>query len=118
MADVEQFAMDYQHRDGHVVVRVSGELDAATAPRLLEGLTARADASVRRVELDVAGVGFIDSTGLRALLESRERALAAGTRFRLANPSAAALRLFHLTGTHDMLLDEETATGTDGSSAT
>ena len=108
MADTDEFTMEYQRRDGHVVVRISGELDAATAPRLLAGLTSSTDPTVGRVELDVADVGFIDSTGLRALLESRERVLAAGSRLIVTNPSAAAVRLFQLTGTHHMFLDGET----------
>jgi anti-sigma B factor antagonist len=106
MCDAQEFTIDYERVDGHVVVSVSGELDGATAPRLLDGLTASASDGVQRVILDVAQVGFIDSTGLRALLQSRAHVLASGRVFDVRNPTAAAVRLFELTGTHRLLLGD------------
>ena len=115
MSDAELFTMDYERVDGHVVVHVMGEIDAATAPRLLEGLTAGASAGARRVVVDLAKVGFIDSTGLRALLQSREHVLASGRVFDIRNPTAAAVRLFDLTGTHQLLFGEGAIGGRSGS---
>ena len=106
MADVDQFDLEYEHRDGRVVVRLSGELDAATAPRLHSRLTDNAHTDVRQVVIDLEAVEFIDSTGLRALLQSREHVVAAGRAFAVTNPTDAAVRLFQLTGTQELLMDD------------
>ena len=63
------------------VVRVAGELDLATVPELsnvLEGL----ERECRRIVLDVSGLTFIDSTGLRlALIEHDHASIADGFEF-------------------------------------
>ena len=50
--------------DGHCV-QVVGEVDVATAPQLAEVLAQFANGTVR---VDVTGVTFLDSSGLRTLL--------------------------------------------------
>ncbi|MGC5028432.1 STAS domain-containing protein [Micromonospora sp. DT229] len=53
---------------GCTVVEVHGELDMATSPQLREGLQRLIDAGDRQVVVDLAGVGFMDSSGLGALV--------------------------------------------------
>jgi anti-sigma B factor antagonist len=48
-----------------VVIAVAGEVDMATAPSLAECLADHAD---HDVILDLSGVGFLDSSGLTALI--------------------------------------------------
>ena len=50
------------------VVEVRGELDMATSPQLREGLQRLVDAGDRQLVVDLAGVGFIDSSALGALV--------------------------------------------------
>ncbi len=84
-------------------LQVEGELDLATAPALDEEL-ARAEASTAsRVVIDLTGASFIDSTGLRSLLEAHVRAEADGNRLRITGASDQALRLFRLAGLLDRL---------------
>jgi anti-anti-sigma factor len=65
-----RFDISADEQDGTLVLRLSGELDLVTEPLLGEAL-ARADG--RRVRIDLSGLAFMDSTGLRALLSaSRE----------------------------------------------
>ena len=47
-----------------VVLSVSGEVDLATAPRLRERLVQLVTDGHRCVVVDMAGVDFLDSTGL------------------------------------------------------
>ena len=83
--------------EGTTVVRVVGEVDLATAedlvhvvrPCLLEG---------ERVELDLAALEFIDSTGLGNLVQLRKEAARTGASLTLTNVSASAHRLFEATG--------------------
>ncbi|MGC4893670.1 STAS domain-containing protein [Micromonospora sp. DT31] len=53
---------------GCTVLEVRGELDMATSPQLREGLQRLVDAGDRQVVVDLAGVGFMDSSGLGALV--------------------------------------------------
>src|SRR4051794_32243135 len=64
-------------RDDRAVLRVAGEVDLLTAPQLGEALAA-ALAPGRVVVADLAGVTFMDSTGLRTLLEAHRGATDAG----------------------------------------
>jgi anti-sigma B factor antagonist len=77
----------------HVLVVAEGELDLVGAPRLLEALPAQ---GTTPVVLDLASVGFMDSSGLRSLLEARQACIDAGRPFALARPSDQVLRVLEL----------------------
>ncbi|MEW2505914.1 MULTISPECIES: STAS domain-containing protein [unclassified Amycolatopsis] len=64
-----------------VMVRVAGDLDAASAPRLRELLDARLRSTVRAVLLDISGVTFLGAAGLRALERAHLLASELGVRF-------------------------------------
>lgn len=83
---------------GRVVVTVRGELDLATADRLwteLEPLLHPQSVVV----LDGAEITFMDSSGLRVLLQAGKRAAADGAAFRLVAPQPAVQRVLELAGT-------------------
>ncbi len=82
--------------DGRSRVSVAGELDAASAGELEAALSAVADGGT--VELDLGGVSFIDSSGLRALLVAQQAADDAGGSLVLAVTTPAVDRLLELTG--------------------
>lgn len=74
MSSLPAFTLDITRapagRPGAAGIAVAGELDGATSPALLEAfheLVSRGGA--RRLTLDLAGLEFIDSAGLRALIE-------------------------------------------------
>jgi len=67
-----------------MVVEVAGDLDMATAPQLREGLQRVLDAGTRNVVVDLAGVGFMDSSGLGALVVMFNAARERGGRLCLA----------------------------------
>jgi anti-sigma B factor antagonist len=84
------------------VIRVAGELDASTAERLRAPLdAARADGLTTLV--DLAGVTFIDSSGLRVLLEAARASDEHEWAWFIVRPSAAVLRLLELSGTAGLL---------------
>ena len=85
--------------DGVRLVEVFGELDLATAPRLCAVLDEARAQRVRRVVIDLTGVDFCDSTGLRALLGASTELRHAGGRLAVAVlPNGAVSRLFEITG--------------------
>jgi anti-sigma B factor antagonist len=57
----------------HAVVRVSGEIDAHTAPILRERLLALVDQGIDRLVVDLQAVTFIESVGLGTLVAVRKR---------------------------------------------
>lgn len=69
---------------GCVVVEVAGELDLATSPRWQEGLWQVLDAGTHNVVVDMAGVEFMDSSALGALVLVFKEARARGGRLCLA----------------------------------
>jgi anti-anti-sigma factor len=78
-----------------VVVRVQGEVDAATAPRMAEVLDTQL-ASERRVVLDLSNVEFMDLHGLAVLMRASRRARTEGGSFAVERPSPVVVRLFEL----------------------
>lgn len=86
----------------YVTIRASGEIDVATAPELEEQIVGHIERG-SAVVLDLGGVTFIDSSGLRTLVNGRQRAEDHSTRFTLAGRSAAVDRLLHVTGLDTVL---------------
>jgi len=81
-----------------VVVSVAGDVDIATAAELSEGLDAALRCGARRLVCDLTGVGFLDASGLRALLTVRRRAIACCGWLDLACTQAQPRKIIQLTG--------------------
>ena len=82
----------------HARLVVTGEVDLLTAPDFISALGAAQDAA-RDVVIDLSAVEFMDSTGLRALLEARRRADADNGRISLRLASGGPVeRLLDLAG--------------------
>ena len=84
--------------DGSTVA-VGGEIDAYTAPQVagaLAGVTGD-------ITLDLADVEFIDSSGLRVILEFHQSVAERGAIFTVANPSHAVQRLFEISSVDEYL---------------
>ena len=82
---------------GPVVAALLGELDAAAAAGAETALAAAA-ASGSWVVADLAGLEFIDCSGMAALARVREQARQAGGDLLLADAQEQVLRLLMLTG--------------------
>jgi anti-sigma B factor antagonist len=88
---------DRQAHSVHVVV--SGELDLYREPELRSCVDdVLAEDPPERLVLDVRGLQFLDSSGLRALLTCRDRARATGVPVTLAVSSGPVTRLLDLAG--------------------
>jgi len=79
------------------LVRVAGELDASTAEDLRAHVGAARDERTTLL-LDLADVKFIDSSGLRVLLDASRAAANTGWSFFIVRPSSMVQRLITLTG--------------------
>ncbi|MEA2298534.1 MAG: anti-sigma factor antagonist [Solirubrobacteraceae bacterium] len=85
----------------HVVIL--GELDLATTPALERTLTEVEATDAAAIVLDLDGVEFLDSTGLRAVLEADSRSRANGSRLAVTRGSDQVQRLFRLVGADQRL---------------
>ena len=74
-----------------------GELDIASTETLEHELEGLEGDSPGTLVLDLRGVEFIDSTGLRAVIAADEHARAKGRRFVVVRGSNAVDRLFNVT---------------------
>jgi anti-sigma B factor antagonist len=81
---------------GHVVVALRGELDIAGAAGVAAALAAVA-ARKPGIVVDLAGLEFIDSSGVAALARGRRHARHAGGDLLLATPRQQVLRVLTLT---------------------
>ena len=92
------FSTDLSTRrfDGHAVVALRGELDLADAVAVTAALTAVA-AREPAIIVDLAGLEFIDSSGVAALARGRRHAWQAGGDLVLAAPQQKVLRVLAIT---------------------
>jgi anti-sigma B factor antagonist len=105
----EALAVHESDVDGVRLLEVFGELDLATAPRLCGRLDEARAQRVRRVVIDLTGVDFCDSTGLRALVGASTELRHAGGRLAVvALPGGAVARLFDVTGIREGLPTHDT----------
>jgi anti-anti-sigma factor len=86
-----------QQLEGQIRIALTGELDIASAPQFEEGLAKAEGDTPGVLVLDLRGVEFIDSTGLRAVIGADERARSAGRRFVILRGTAAVERVFSVT---------------------
>jgi anti-anti-sigma factor len=90
------------HREGVVVVRVSGEVDSRTAPQLSAAIHRQLDAGTcRRVVVDLRCVKFIGAQGVMVLENARQHAEANHIGFCLVAESRAVLRPLQALGMID-----------------
>jgi anti-sigma B factor antagonist len=80
-----------------ILLRVHGDLDARSAPRLVERC-GRARAEGKRVIVNLAGVTFVASSGIGALLALVEEFRDAGAALHLVAPSPAVMSVVRLLG--------------------
>jgi anti-anti-sigma factor len=88
--------------DGVIVVH--GDIDMAGGP-VLEAAILQCEHSAP-VIIDLADVFFIDSSGLRSLLDASRRARARGTDVVLRSVGAEVSRLLEITGTEQQFVVE------------
>ena len=87
---------------GSVVIRVRGEVDLSSVPRLSELIGQRLTAAyLRTVVLDLSDVEFLSTSGLEMLLHAQRRAEARGVAVYVVPGGRCVQRLVELTDTGD-----------------
>ena len=89
---------DAEHR-----VTVAGELDIATVEQLERALVSVEEGDATMIVLDLSRLTFIDSTGLRLVLDLNDRCGGEADRLRIVAGSPALERLLDIVGLRDRL---------------
>ena len=84
-------------------IAVAGELDAYTAPKLLEAMTHALDEGLAWLLVDLRRLEYIDSVGLGILIGGAKRAGEKGGDLAVACQRANVRRVFDVSGTAELL---------------
>ena len=109
--------VEAQHQEGHVklsietrphdasetLLTLSGEIDYETAQDLRTAVTAALDGRIETLVIDLAGVTFLDSTGIGTLVIARRICHGMGVRLHIRRPNPFIARLFAVVGVSDIL---------------
>jgi anti-sigma B factor antagonist len=79
-------------------VALRGEVDAATAHKLADTLDALVDDGAKLVVLDASDVEFLDSSGLRVIVNTGVKLSNAGGRLLIEGMSGAVQRVLEVSG--------------------
>jgi anti-anti-sigma factor len=103
------FECQATREDDHARLSLYGEFDIAAVAHFEAALEELERDRPDRILVDLRGVTFLDSTGLRALLVADTRAREAGRRLILLQGPDAVRRVFEITGLEERLelVDDE-----------
>jgi anti-anti-sigma factor len=99
---IAQFTVEVVHERDAVVIAPRGELDLATVDALDASVRDARAAGAADIVIDLRGLTFVDSSGLRLLLQLRNDARRTARRLRLVPGSDEVQRLFALTRTRTL----------------
>jgi anti-anti-sigma factor len=100
----DDFGVSVRRVDERAVVEMTGELDLYGADLAISAARAALEAQPlpTGLEIGVGGLGFVDSSGLAALLSIRELAMGADVPFAITNASASVRRVVEVSGLNDI----------------
>jgi anti-anti-sigma factor len=103
------FTIEVRTDGGVSLVAPHGELDMGTQEELRTVL--HEQAATGDVTLDLAGVSFLDTSGLRLILETAQMARRDGFRFTVLPGSPSVQRLFEIAGVLELVPFRDDAEG-------
>jgi anti-anti-sigma factor len=109
MDDSPRFGLDVRDGDQGPIVVLAGDIDLSTVNEIGACLVPLAG---QRVRLDFGAVTFMDSTGIRVLIEAQHRAETDGGELVLCRVQPAQMRVLEITGlAHRFEFDGTTPSG-------
>jgi anti-anti-sigma factor len=93
-----------ERTQGRYVISLDGDLDIATAPVLAETVNRlMAGTTVGQLLVDLAEVRFLDSSGVRALLQARKAAEERGVTFMVSRPGEFVTEVLRMAAVDHLL---------------
>jgi anti-sigma B factor antagonist len=103
----EQASLEIIEKSGRIAsARLAGDLDIVTSEGVKRELAGLVDAGHDSLVLDLSDVGFVDSSGLGALVALHRHAESQGGRFAVRAVPPQVQRLFAITRLDDLLAVE------------
>jgi anti-sigma B factor antagonist/stage II sporulation protein AA (anti-sigma F factor antagonist) len=90
-----------------VTVALGGEFDLNAAPQFSSCADEVVAHGIANVVIDLAGLTFIDSSGIAALVDLHRLLNASGRRLRVVNVGVQPAGVFDLTGLRETLTDDD-----------
>jgi anti-sigma B factor antagonist len=94
---VQPLAVERTSSEGVELLLVEGELDIATAPRLISVMNRAVQEALRSLVVDLSKVDFMDSTGLALLINAHRRLTRRRKGFAVVCPPGPLRRVFEVT---------------------
>lgn len=91
------FEVRITDESGATIVRPAGEIDLQNSPALRTALLALAEKKPQRVLVDLAGVSYVDSSGVGTLVEFKRRLERGGGKVILAGLQPRVRSVFEIT---------------------
>lgn len=104
-------SIDVKDINSKIEVKVKGEIDAYTAPKLRETLFPLSEQDEVSMVVDLTDVGYMDSTGLGVFVGLFKSVRAHKGEFKLIGLSERLQRLFDITGLAEIIDIKSTAEG-------
>ncbi len=98
------FEINKTTEPGKVLYELTGRLDTTTAPQLEQDVKSALE-GVKELTLDMKGLDYISSAGLRVLLSTQKAMNKQGV-MTLRNVNGAVMEIFEVTGFSDILTIE------------
>ena len=98
------FQIDTETGDAAATLKLTGELDGATSDSVVAEFDRHLRAGRKAITMDLAGVTFIDSAGLRAIIRIQRRATQQSAELTVIPPPAPLLELLEITGLTERLV--------------
>lgn len=89
---------EVRHENGIVVIVVTGSVDALTADSLYSAIAAQLENKSVNVVIDLTGVEFVSSAGLRTLFSATKEARSGGGDLRVASNNPVIDKLLAMSG--------------------
>jgi anti-anti-sigma factor len=103
---VEHLGFLISIEDAIALIRVRGDVDMNSSADLCEAITLAQQCSDRDVLVDLAGVTFIDSSGVATLIRAHRALASAGRTLRVRNAHGPVQRVLSMTGAFEYLAPE------------
>ncbi|KAB7663464.1 anti-sigma factor antagonist [Bacillus sp. B1-b2] len=95
--------IDVKEQDMNVEVKITGEIDAYTAPKLRERIFSYSEKEGIVMVIDLSEVNYMDSTGLGVFVGLFKNVRSNNGEFKLVGLSSRLIRLFEITGLADII---------------
>ena len=111
----DEFHVDsFNSADHTLTIRIVGDLDVDSAPAVIDELNCWL--AVRSLVVDLCGCGFLDSTGIRALLACRHD-IGPDATMRIEGASEHVGRVLRIAGVEDAGITVDTSESGEGRTA-